>query len=79
MEIKNKTITLFVIIATVQANRKGLPAPLTSKKKLPRGTVSAYRSDEGKGDLLALSWFDKRKVLMVSTKHTNNVIEVSKR
>ena len=66
-------------IGTVQSNRKGLPVSFKSKKKLPRGTVSAFRSDEGKGDLLALSWFDKRKVLMVSTKHTNNVIDVPKR
>ena len=68
-----------IIIATVQSNRKGLPSSFTSKKKRPKGTVTAYRSNEGKGDLLALSWYDKRKVLMLSTKHTNDVIEVSKR
>ena len=51
---------------TVQSNRRGMPKEVTAKRKRePRGNIRAARS----GNILALSWIDKRKVLMLSTKH----------
>ena len=63
------------VTGTVQTNRRGLPKNVTLKRKDPRGTVRAARS----GDMLALSWVDKRKVLMLSTKHSNAVVQVRSR
>ena len=63
------------VTGTVQANRKGLPKEITAKRKEPRGTVRAARS----GKMLALSWMDKRKVLMLSTKHSVQVVQVRSR
>ena len=63
------------VTGTVQANRKGLPKDITAKRKEPTGTVRAARS----GNMLALSWVDKRKVLMLSTKHSNTVMQVRSR
>ncbi len=37
----------------------------TALQKAPRGTVEAFHC----GNMLALSWVDKRRVLMLSTKH----------
>ena len=63
------------VTGTIQSNRKGLPTEITRKRKDPVGTVCAYRS----GKMLALSWVDKRKVLMLSTKHSNAVGPVRSR
>ena len=63
------------ITGTVQANRRGLPKDITAKRKVPRGTVAAARA----GDILVLSWMDKRKVLMLSTKHNASKITVHTR
>ena len=72
---KELTKVGITVTGTVQANRKGLPKEVTAKKKDPPGTVVAARSDE----MLALSWVDKRKVLMLSTKHTVSMKEVRSR
>ena len=63
------------VTGTVQANRRGMPKDVTARRKDPRGTVCAARS----GDMLALSWVDKRKVLMLSTKHSVAVVQVRSR
>ena len=63
------------VTGTVQSNRRGLPKDITAKRKEPRGTVRAARS----GDMLVLSWVDKRKVLMLSTKHSIAVVQVRSR
>ena len=63
------------VTGTVQANRRGLPKEVTVKQKEPRGTVRAARS----GDMVALSWLDKRKVLMLSTKHSIALVQVRTR
>lgn len=63
------------ITGTVQSNRKGLPKEVTVKRKVPRGTVQATRS----GNILVLSWTDKRKVLMLSTKHNASITQVQSR
>ena len=63
------------VTGTVQSNRKGLPKDIVQKQKDPVGTVHAARS----GDMLALSWVVKRRVLMLSTKHSCGVSQVRSR
>ena len=63
------------VTGTVQANRRGMSKDITARRKDPRGTVCAARS----GDMLALSWVDKRKVLMLSTKYSVAVVQVRSR
>ena len=63
------------VTGTVMSNRKGLPQDITRKTKEPVGTVRAARS----GQMLVLSWMDKRKVLMLSTKHSTAVRRVRSR
>ena len=59
------------VTGTVQANRRGLLKEVMAKQKEPHGTVQAARS----GNMVALSWLDKRKVLMLSTKHDQVVVQ----
>ena len=50
----------------VRPHRKGLPKAVTSKKiKLKKGEI-IYRRKE---NILCLRWFDKRNMIMLSTKH----------
>lgn len=63
------------VTGTIQSNRKGPPSEIVRQKKDPIGTVRAARS----GKMLCLSRMDKRKVLMLSTKHSNAVAEVRSR
>ena len=64
------------VTGTVQSNRRGLPKDITTKrKKEPRGMVRAARS----GDMIVLSWQDKRKVLMLSTKHDASTVQIRTR
>ncbi len=65
-----------LFIGTVMSNRKGLPYETKLKNKKPQGTVEAYRSHKGKGKMLTLAWYDKRKVLMLTTKYSNNMVQV---
>lgn len=62
------------VTGTVQSNRRGLPKEVSAKRKEPRGTVRAARC----GEIVALSWLDKRKVLL-STKHSNGEVQVRTR
>ena len=48
---------------------------MKSKAKKPEGTVEAFCD----GDLMELSWTDKRKVLMLSTKHVAGTVSVQSR
>ena len=63
------------VTGTVQSNRRGMPKEVNIKQKDPRGTVRAARSS----DMLALSWIDKHKVLMLSMKHSVAVVQVRSR
>ena len=56
-------------------NRKGLPPSFKMKKKETKGTIESFRSK----NILALSWYDKRRVLMLSTKHSNNAVTATSR
>ena len=52
------------ITGTVMANKRGLPKTFFFKDKVARGTVQSCRD----GNKMTLSWMDKRKILMLSTK-----------
>ncbi len=54
---------------TQMGNRKGLPESFKRRnKKAAVGTIKSFRSGDGKGSMLAFTWTDKRRVLMLSTK-----------
>ena len=66
---------VFPPTGTVLGNRKGLPPLFKSKQREQHGTIKSFRS----GNMLALSWYDKRRVLMLSTKHTNKIVTTTSR
>ena len=70
-ELKKVGIT---VTGAFQSNRKGLPKDVTAKRKVPHGTIRAAHS----GNILVLSWMDKRQVLML-TKHNTSRVEVCSR
>ena len=64
------------VTGTVQSNRRGMPKDVMAKRKRePQGNIRAARS----GNILTLSWLDKRKVLMLSTKHNASRTQVRTR
>ena len=63
-----------VAVGTCMANQKGLPKDLV-KQRLPRGGGVSCTD----GALLALKWRDKHDVLVLSTKHTPAMEDVSVR
>ena len=67
------------VTGTLQSNRKGVPTAIKRGRKEPVGTVSAFRSEDGSGDILLLIWMDKRKIIMLSTKHKVGMVLVRTR
>ena len=67
------------VTGVVQPNRYGIPKEARRCCKQPIGTVSAFWSDDGRGDILVLTWAAKRKRIMLSTKHSASMVEVQKR
>ena len=61
-----------MITGTMMANKKGLPKTLKKKDKVAKGTITSFRD----GNIMVLSWMDKRKILMLSTKYSNNSVDV---
>ncbi|KAE9528590.1 hypothetical protein AGLY_012165 [Aphis glycines] len=59
------------LVGTLRANRKQNPKDVV-QKKLKKGQVIAQQSDRG---IVVLKWKDKRDVLMLSTKHSDTMIE----
>lgn len=59
-------------VGTVRVNRRGLPTEIKTKQKKNMPTRH-WR----KGNMLALSWFDKKQVNMLSTVHTAMFQDVS--
>ena len=66
------------VTGTVQTNRKGVPTAVKKGHKEPVGKVRAFRSEDGKGDILVLTWMDKRKIVMLSTKHKVAMVQCRK-
>ncbi len=51
---------------TQMGNRKGLPESFKRRsKKAAVGTIKSFRSGDGKGSMLALTWTDKRRVCLI--------------
>ena len=63
------------ITGTMMANKRGLPKTLKKKDKVAKGTITSFRD----GNIMVLSWMDKRKTLMLSTKYSNNSVDVPSR
>lgn len=62
------------LVGTIRSNRRGLPVSVTSAK-LKSGEVVAAGNGHG---IVVLKWKDKRDVLMLSTKHTGEMINTGK-
>ena len=63
-----------IAVSTCMANQKGLSKDVV-KQRLPKGGIMSHRD----GALLALKWWDKHDVLVLSTKHTPTMQDVSVR
>ena len=63
------------LVGTMRSNRRGIPKDLLSKK-LQRYEYIAKESNDG---LTILKWKDKRDVLLLSTKHSNETVVMQKR
>ena len=46
-----------------------VPTAVEQGCKQPVGTVSAFQSQDSSGDILVLTWMDKRKIVTLFTKH----------
>lgn len=62
-------------IGTLRANRRGNPEKVIGKK-LQKGEVYGLENERG---ICVLKWKDKRDVLMLSTKHTTETVNVQRR
>lgn len=63
------------LVGTLRKSRRGNPKEVVSQK-LKRGQVIARENEKG---ITVLKWKDKRDVLMLSTKHSAEMISVPKR
>ena len=54
------------------SNKKGLPKSVKTKVKDKKGTIKSYQN----GKQMVLSWTDKRRVLMLTTKYSNSILDV---
>lgn len=63
------------LVGTLKSNRKHNPQDVV-KHKLKKGEIVAQKSNTG---ILVLKWKDKRDVLMLSTKHEDNVQRIQNR
>lgn len=59
------------LIGTIRKNRKGLPKEVVNKK-LQKGEVVAMENKDG---ITVLKWKDQRDVLILSTKHDDEMVE----
>jgi hypothetical protein len=63
------------LVGTLRSNRKGLPTTVTSARLKP-GEMIARENKQG---ILVLKWKDKRDVIMLSTRHQNDMINTGKK
>ena len=63
------------LTGTIMSNKKGLPLKVKQKIKQKKGDVSSFRYDKK----MVVSWTDKRNIFMLSTKYSNEVIDVPTR
>lgn len=60
------------LVGTLRKNRKDNP-PEVIKKKLQKGEITAMKNDK---NVVVMKWTDKRDVLMITTKHIDNMSTV---
>lgn len=63
------------LVGTLRANRKLNPKDVT-QKKLKKNEFIARESNTG---VVVMKWRDKRDVLVLSTKHTDNMVKIQQR
>lgn len=63
------------LVGTLRANRKNNPENVV-KKKLKKGEIIASQSNN---NVVILKWRDKRDILLIATKHSDQIIEIQKR
>ncbi|KAL4153253.1 hypothetical protein QTP88_001086 [Uroleucon formosanum] len=63
------------LVGTLRANRKNNPENVV-KKKFKKGEVIASQSNN---NVVILKWRDKRDILLITTKHSDQIIEIQKR
>ena len=56
-------------------NRKFLPTKIKKLSKMSKGSVITFRKKEK----MLLAWMDKRIVFMLSTKYSNNMVDIQTR
>ena len=65
----------FSITGTIQKNRKFLPTKIKKLSTMSKGSVITFRKKEK----MLLAWMDKRIVFMLSTKYSNNMVDIQTR
>lgn len=63
------------LVGTLRANRKNNPPEVISKKL----KKSEFIAQQSSNNIVVLKWRDKRDILIISTKHTDEFIEIRKR
>lgn len=63
------------LVGTLRANRKNNPENVV-KKKFKKGEIIASQSNS---NVVILKWRDKRDILLITTKHSDQIIEIQKR
>nr|XP_018899375.1 PREDICTED: piggyBac transposable element-derived protein 1-like [Bemisia tabaci] len=61
------------VVGTSGKNRSEVPKDVTKKTNMKRGDVAAKESKEG---ITVLNWKDTRNVLMLSSKHTDEMVTI---
>lgn len=63
------------VVGTLRANRRGNPRDVISKK-LKKGELFAQQSSS---NIVVMKWRDKRDIYLITTKHTDETIEIRRR
>jgi len=63
------------LTGTVMSNRKDMPYAVRQKRRRVRGEVHTYH----KGNMACIEWTDKRTLLTLTTKHSNEMVDVPSR
>lgn len=63
------------VVGTLRANRRGNPRDVISKK-LKKGELFTQQSNS---NIVVMKWRDKRDIYLITTKHTDETIEIRRR
>lgn len=74
VSLAKKMLSVYThLIGTIRKNRKYLPQEVVAAK-LNKGQIASMENDDG---VTITNWKDKRNIYMLSTKHGNEMVEVS--